>query len=399
MPLDKLFFKQRINRLFIFKTLNIALIFAALIVLALAVRSSESYFSEDVFYITPRINDNRFHFTLEDAETLRSVVNTDNMTYKTMGSAVVSAGPLNVFSRLILTCRSYFHIRNHIFIHGAAWTADMAYHNIAVVNETLAWQLFGNLDVVDLLISIGTETYRVIGVVEQGDVAFGNSSVYIPMNPAPNHRNIRSIYIESRRDDPLGTRYLINDFLFESGRNRGDYFITDLSRYIANIALKYHLFMFFLGIYIISVLLINSYKLFTEMIVNKKAPVRRRIATLTLAATLAAASIIIIIRVISFELWIPFGDGTRTDDIIAAITNRGFLPSEQYLGFGLRQLLYHNARANAALLTGVIALLNFIMVHSASKREGEKQHGESKANLQPEQVLTEAGGVGNDSDN
>jgi len=75
--------------------------------------------------------------------------------------------------------------------------------------------------------------------------------------------------------------------------------------------------------------------------------------------------IVLLIRGITFEAWIPHGGGARFTDIMGAVTNTGFLPPGEYLTDGLKALAGLNAYCNVALVAGTVAFFNFVFVHKA----------------------------------
>ena len=353
-----------LDRLFVFKVINILVIITSVIVCLAAVSDARRHFAPNVFYIAPIINDGRLYFSTDDIEALKEEIDIAALAIKTVSTTFISSENFSVRTRIFYTNSDYFGLKNITFLHGGGWRADMESDNVAVINGSLAWTLFGSLDVVDMDIYISGESYMVIGVVEQRSARGDDAAAFIPLNPAPLSRVIGNLYISSADDNMLIVNNALIDFLTESGRSARDYYITSIDRFIINIGLKFYLLIFIIGMYAAAIILINCVKLIRRNPVNKKT-----LPVFAALLPLAVLSLVLIIRAAGFEVWIPYAGGTRIRDITAAITNNGFLPSPEYLCAGLSELVRLNGFANAALIAGLIALFNFIFVHKEKKAD------------------------------
>jgi hypothetical protein len=287
----------------VFKLLNIAVLIAALIFAVIAANRADSFFDRNIVYMTPIINDNRFYFSVEDISQLDELTNAERLAVKTIGSGFLRAGYSTAFSRIIYTNSDYFSLRNFSFLSGGGWILEQENANVILLNEILAWRLFGSNDVVGEEIYLFGEFYTIIGVVEQESAEANENVAYIPLNPAIGARSISSILLQPSNYDRLGTHDIIREFLFESGRNERDYYITDLSGYIGNIVLNFNILLFIVGVYAMVVLTLNFYKLLRYNPINKKT-----LPKLAVLLVVVVIGIVLAVRIISFEFWIPHSE-------------------------------------------------------------------------------------------
>ena len=314
----------------------------------------------EVLFIAPVINDNAYYFSIDEVESLAVAANAGAFAYQSVGSAVVGADSFDVFTRMVHTNGAYFELGSLQFLHGGGWTPDREAERVAVINESLAWQLFGNVRAVGNSVSVMGDEYAVVGVIRQGRVSKDGGVIYIPMDPSPGERRISSVFLKIG-GDRLGARSGVSGAFPPIGKNPMDYYITDIGRYVENIALNYKILVFVAGVYAALVIAVNSHKLHKRGRTDGK--------NLIFLAGLLLADVIMIallIRGVSFDVWIPHGGGSRLGDIVGAVTNNGALPSAEYLSDGLKALARQNANSNTALAVGLAALFNFIFVHRAA---------------------------------
>ena len=345
-----------INRVFVFKVLMVALVLAAVVVCVGVSVEAGKFVSGDVYYVAPKINDNAYYFSLNDIEVLADAVNADRFAYQSLGSAVVSADSYNVFVGVVYTNGEYFELGGAHFARGGGWHPNRESERSAVVDGSLAWQLYGSVDVVGNDVYIGGERYYIVGVSGSGQITRDDGIIYVPMNPMPDERGIAAVFLNI--GGKSGVRGEIAEALSGAGKNPLDYYVTDINRYAENITLNYKLLFFLIGIYAALIIILNSYKLFRRGRASGKTWVA--LAALFLADIIV---IVLLMRGISFEIWLPHGGGSRIDDIIGALTNGGFLPSEEYLRDGLLELARLNTYGNIACIFGLAAMFNFVFVH------------------------------------
>jgi len=350
----------RINRLFVFKALNIAVLLASVIACIFVSSEAGKHADKNIFFIAPKINDSAFYFDIDETEKLQAASNAGNYSYLSLGKGNVSASVMNSHSRIIRTNSDYIQLNNIRFAHGGAWSGAGEKENVAIVNEPLAWNLYGGVGIVDMQVNIYNETYTIVGVIAQESISPEDGAIYVPMNPAPGERRISGVYLKITDYNRLGTPNDIGEAFRDIKKNPGDYYITDINRFVENIGLNHKLLIVFAGIYAAAIIVINSYKLLRRSKINRKS-----LLLLAGVLVLDVVFIVLLLRGVLFEAWIPHGGGSRFADILSAVTNNGFLPPGEYLTDGLKALAELNRYANIALVAGTVALFNFVFVHKA----------------------------------
>ena len=350
------------RRLFIFKIMNILIIFTSVITCIFFTLEAQKFISHDTFFITPIINDNKFYFNDDDINVIKATVKTDNLVYTYLSSGVVSYGSYNIYSRIVYTNSDYFLIHNTLLTHGGRWFNEN--DNVIVINESLAWQLFGSVNIVGNDIFVSGIPFTVVGVITQNRISKGDSVAYLPgiyqdpIYPSRDGLTFSSIILKASEYNRLSTGNDIIRVIESIGRNTRDYYITDINSYLYNMSLNYKLLIFIIGIYAGAIIIINTYKLITSNQPNKK-----NITILTVLLVLDILFIYLLILNITFDILIPYGDGSRLYEIIRMITNHGFLPYPEYLTKGLQIISRLNMYANISLIVGVVALFNFMFLH------------------------------------
>ena len=357
--------RQKIDRVGLFLLLNIALVVAALVSIVFISSLAEKYIDKDVFYITPVLNDNRFYFSDEDIELLKSACQPLKLAAISTDSAMISYRNFSAYTKIIHTTSDCFYLNNIKFSSGGPWSAARERENNIVINEALAWQLFGSLNVVDKAVVVGEEIYTVCGIACQNRVAKGDYTAYLPVAVQQKEQAVSGILIKVAGYNKLGPYLQINAWLEDIFKNHGEYYIADLNRYVENIALKYRLLLFLIGLYIIAVILLNSYRLIKLQRTRNKNSARFSIM-LVIIAVLDAAFVTALLNAVSINIWLPQGAGSRLGELISTVTNSGSLPPREYLLPNLAQLFKLNSYANTALTVGNVSLFNFIFVHKGT---------------------------------
>jgi cytochrome c oxidase subunit IV len=120
-------------------------------------------------------------------ETERGTVSHVLLTYESRQSGSVKALQSRHDANLIGTNHSHPHVLNHKLIYGSFFSQEAIQHaqNVAVLNETAAFVMFGNIYAagnelyIDNMKHRGLSVYRVLGVVDDGDEE--NINVYVPV--------------------------------------------------------------------------------------------------------------------------------------------------------------------------------------------------------------------------
>ena len=435
-------------RLTLFQILNLAVVAVSLIVCIFISSEAQKHIDRDVFYIAPVLQDRKYSFTVGELSEISEVMSPAAISYERVDRGIITGDlyhSLNVRSTLVYTNSDYFRVTLADFVDGGAWTASRESENVMVINESLAWQLFGNLHAAGQKASVSGVSYTVIGVVAQGQVARDNCCAFLPAARLASQRaaglsagltagatqsgagftaetsavaavlaldemELDGLFVKASNYNKLGLPHL-DSFLRSTGRNRADYYITDINRYLEGFRIKYKIMMLAVSLYLIAVILINSGKLFTRKGMRKGSYTEsytgsyarsytgshRGSYTGSRSRTLSAFGFIALLLLdlffiaallnnVLFELWIPHGlggpgsitvgggFGGRFGELLQGITNIGFLPSGESLLSGLREISRLNNYANIALFLGIAALFNFIFVHRGVDIKRREEH-------------------------
>jgi len=217
---------------------------------------------------------------------------------------------------------------------------------------------------VDKTVTAGGAPYTVSGVARQGRLSREGCTAYLPVAAKPAGQGAGSILLQVSGYNKLGPYLQISSWLEAISKNPGDYYITDMNRYVENIALKYKLLLLLIALYVATAIVINSYRLIKYRRSQDNDPARFAIM-LGIIAVLDIAFIVALLNGVSFNIWLPHGAGGRLGELFRAIANSGFLPSAEYLLPNLAKISRLNAYANGLLIAGTVALFNFIFVHKS----------------------------------
>ena len=345
---------MKLNRLFLFVALNAAIIGISILMGIIISSEAEKYIDKDVYYIAPVINDEKYFFNTEDIDEFKEVYSPAKIALERVSREIISYGNYNVYSQVAYTSSDYFSLNNIMFTGGGAWLNGSENRSI-VINESLAWQLFGSLDAVGKNVFVSGENRTVTGITAQKKVSKDNAAAFLP---ALYEQRASAVFIKVSDYNKLAPYNNISSWMKKSGLNQQDYYVTDMNRYLDGITIKYKLIVFGVGIYMAAILIINSWKLLRNNRLNF-----RNIAGFAALFAVDLFLIAVLLRGISPDIWVPHSTGGRMDEIINAITNNGSLPFRDYLTSSLKELSQLNAYANTALAFGVAALFNFIFVH------------------------------------
>jgi len=337
----------------------------AAVIAGVAVSSeAEKYLAKDVFFIAPCLNDNKFYFSAEEVAELRSACQLLMLATISLDNAAISYGDISAYAKIIYSGSDCFYLNNIKFSEGGAWGADRDNWNSAVISESLAWQLFGSLKVVDKTMTVGDALYTVSGVARQGRLSREGCTAYLPAAAKPAGQGASSVLLQVPAYNKLGLYLQISGWLEAISKNPGDYYITDMNRYLENIALKYKLLLLLIALYVATAIVINSCRLIKYRRSQDNNPARFAIM-LGIIAALDIVLIVALLNGVSFSIWLPHGADSRLGELFRAIANSGFLPSAEYLLLNLAKISRLNVYANGLLIAGAAALFNFVFVHKS----------------------------------
>jgi hypothetical protein len=192
------------------------------------------YFARDVLFVAPLLNESRLHFSADDLELLRFAFPDYAIVPESRGDIVITASVLQETATVIYTEGFYFGMHFMDFLEGGHWHSLENSNNV-ILNEILAWRLFGGNDVVGLPVGINGQPYIVAGVVRQGRARGDSESVaWMPRSAAPGMMPITALYIQAKHYNPLNAvmdaQAMIGSHM---RRNPDEYAIVDINRFHA----------------------------------------------------------------------------------------------------------------------------------------------------------------------
>ena len=233
----------------------------------------------------------------------------------------IAKGDRQVNSAVIFCNPAYFDIHFMHFIEGGHWHISENQSQLVILNESLAWYLFGGTDITGLVVDIDGTFFQIVGVVRQG-------TEYMAWLP------------NGSRNQAATSIYLHRDYYFPIFEQ--NYTIIDVNRYIESISQRYRILFYIIVLYLMAVFVQKS----------KATP----FGWIGVAICLA-----MLIGINEFLLWLPNLSGGFAA-VFSDLTNIGALPPERYLSYGLSQIGQLNAFANYAWVVGLIGVINLIFV-------------------------------------
>jgi len=289
------------SRFSVFVAVNMLVVVAAIAAGIYVQQLAGGYFSQNVLFIAP--------FT-DIADSVTESVDT----------VVLSAGGRMAVSTAIFTEPSYFSLHFMQFIAGAPWHADDV-HTV-ILNERLAWYLFGAQNVAGLTLQIGGNFYRISGVIRQNATEY---MAWLPLAAAAN-RNlpVNAVYLQM---PPNSTVLALNlPLAFFS--------IVDTTRYIESMGVRHML--------LLAIALVLS-GFWCGKLFSKAASI-----------VLVAAAVFVVGDILQ---WLPNLADQRVS-VWADLTNIGIIPTDMHLAYGLRRLAWLNDISNYLWLAGAVGVGN-----------------------------------------
>lgn len=294
----------RAKVLLIFIILNGLLLTASLAVAFYTHRAAGRYLVSNTLAIIPYN-----HFDAADAATAEQ----NNIT--------ITKGDRQVSSIAIFCNPAYFDIHFMHFIEGGPWHIVENQSQLVILNEALAWYLFGGADITGLTVEIDSTFFQIIGVVRQ-------SAEYMAWLP------------NGSRNQPPTSLYLHRDYYAPIPEQI--YTSIDVNRYIESISQRFRILFYMMLLYLLAI-----------FVQKAKATPHWWIGV--------AVCLTMFININDFILWLPNLSGGIAV-VFSDLTNIGVLPPERYLSYGLRQIGRLNSFANYAWVVGLIGVINLFFV-------------------------------------
>jgi len=190
-----------------FAGLNVVVLLVALPVGFALNQMAQEYVGREAFFIEPAISGQQYFFTPDELDELTVAYPPLKLYYTNMSSGLVSSNITKIHTKII-------------------YTSNMERGNNIIINDSLAWQLFGSLDVVNKSVYVDEEIHTVVRVEQQKRVTKDGCCAYLPLNLMPGEREISGVFLQPENYTPLG--YLsINAWLNTIGKDARDYNVTD----------------------------------------------------------------------------------------------------------------------------------------------------------------------------
>ncbi|MCL2204751.1 MAG: ABC transporter permease [Defluviitaleaceae bacterium] len=204
-----------------------ALVLAASLILLFALeRTAGHFYAEGVVMVTPRISDVRYHIPRARVDALAQHFPAHNIVGVSRSRQVLASDYRSAVGWIYQISPGYFDMYRLDFTQGTAphRTTDI------VLNEELAWQLFGNtVDVVGLEIQLN-DAHTVGGIVQMG----GETTAWRMATDEP----VSTLYIRTEAHDPLASATAVRILRNHLGVNPDDYNIVDIDRVVQSIGIR-----------------------------------------------------------------------------------------------------------------------------------------------------------------
>ena len=322
------------NRLFVI--INFFIISFALVMIFISYTRANRYFADNSIYVAPSLGEARLHFNASDVDILRIHFPFYSITPVSHGHARLYSSMTNTAASIIYTNRAYFDIHSLLFTEGVF---DQVNEHVMVINEMLAWRLFGKAEnLVGMVVIRGDVPYIITGIVRQGD----ENMAWIPFN---DRLSVSSMYIRPHDHDALAF-YTVRDMIGRVGRPVRDYSIVDLDRFVQSIMIRLRILLYICWAVILAVLLIFIFQ-------N-----RNHIKKVIIPSIGAIICLYVLLGFRDILDWLPNMAGHGS--IFQIISGIGIMPPEHYLSYGLIRLSSLSSYTNIAFIVCIIAIINII---------------------------------------
>ena len=306
----------------LFIAINMLLLILGLAIGSYAYLTAGRYVAQDIVFVAPFGGDAIYHFSVVDTEAIYT-------TPVGRGRLKISRGDRRVSTSVMFCEASYFELEFKNFIEGNPWHSSEKDTPVIILNEALAWYLFGGDNITGLTVEIENIFYRITGVIRQE----GNE--YMAWLPISKDMEVTAVYLKPYPFNRISARTAALELL--QCRTRSDYAVVNVNRYIESIGVRQRILLYVVWLYLVLVL-IKALKGFKKLI-----PLIIRV--------------LVIISAYDILLWLP-NLADPDVSLIAYLSNTGVMPIERYLSQGMERLSILNHYANFAWITGFVALLN-----------------------------------------
>jgi len=235
-----------------------------------------------------------------------------------------------------------------VFARASAMGSD----NQVILGESLAWALFGSLDVVGLVVHVGNDIFTIGGVVQDAMEPPGHVHGFMQM-PFASGQNAAILHFAPDTYNRLQTRLDVERALASINRRAVDYVVFDYNSYTASIYLRGQILLSLSGLVFIFAMLRFAYR------ITREEQGKRWI----LASAITAGCILTLLLLqpyMDMDLWLPAFVPEGLQGYAQLLFNSGLDMPRQYLPVNMAVLQDLNARANLGFGVGLVALVGVI---------------------------------------
>lgn len=347
---------MKLDRMLVYKAFNLIICAISLIGGVLLNISCGKFLNKDMYIISEKNGSNRQSISVDEADDIVDYFLDLFISYDIIENLIVESEGIKTLANVTSTNENYKEFNYFDYIEGYFWTGPTK-DKVIVVNEALAWKMFGTVYVVGNYLIINGSKFRIIGIVKDYGNALNGYNAWIPINAidTSDQTQIENLYILPNQYNKAISRNQVKQIFFYIGRNEADFHISDMNRFIDSISNRYKTIYCFFGIIIILLIIKTIYRLIRGYIL-KKVKTSKFIALLLLYII----SIFIIWTFTYNDFWnISTAQGFK--DYIDVFFNRKALSNTSYLSYNVFYLSKLNDYANAMFLLGLFGGINFIL--------------------------------------
>ena len=321
------------NKLFII--INFLIIISGLIIIFISYTNANRYFSPNTIYIAPNSTESRLYFSNSDIDILEIHFPFYNITPVSHGYARLSSAFADINTPVVYTKGSYFDINSFLFIEGGV---DQVNEYVIVINDILAWRLFGTTtNLTGMAVIIDDIPYIITGVISQGNDNFA----WLPFK---DDMTISSMYIQPFEQDTLAL-YTARNMLGRLNKQVKEYSIVDIDRFTESIMKRLQVLLYICWLVISIILGIYIFK-------NKESMIKVIISGLFILVCFYA-----LLGIQDILNWFP----NITDvNVFQIISSTNIMPPDNYLSYALIRLLELSGYANIIFIICTVCIINII---------------------------------------
>jgi len=261
----------------------------------------------------------------------------------------------SVFAHITETGEMYRDLVFMPFIYGGSWRDEGS----IILSESLAWDLFGNVDVIGLPVFINEQQiYTVSGIVkdpiEPRGILSGFAWVLRPDSAEGVVADI--LYLRPETYNMLGAHFSVVELLESAGRLPHNYAIIDIGAYINSIFLRGQILLAMTGLFFFILMFRYIYQLVQQT--------QKGIDWILLVAVVLVGGAVTMyfMQNLYIDLWMPAHAGEGWQAWGLFLFNNGLLTSGFQLPGHLSALYYWNFRANIAFAVGGAGLVQMCIM-------------------------------------